>query len=332
MHSNPRPVLFHSDYQMSLGDVLSIVIPSKPGIHTSAVLGTRHRYSELASLCGRKLLYVLMSLSALIAGLACGGSGVPDNPQQLILRDADTVSIVGMKSYLDAFELPLESDAKVAQEEWRDLWEGHDSSFGTDPDEIAYLIDVDSQDYTYQIVKGDFDFDALRNELEDLNFREDTYRTFQMWKKEGYPESAALFENEGIYVSGNEDTVKNVLKAVDRGDGFMDEEAGLRRALDTVGDGLAVVASNDCSHIGRTSSVKGIDLLPSCDIAAISVKGGNEDESQATIAVVFTSERRAESGAEDLEEIIEYGSELDADVEDSRVNGDIVTMKLTIYE
>ena len=69
-----------------------------------------------------------------------------------------------------------------------------------------------------------------------------------------------------------------------------------------------------------------------CEAAALTVTGGDEDTTLLTIAVLFTSERRAERGLEDLEERLEDSDEFDIDVEGARVRGELAVMELTIHE
>ena len=51
-----------------------------------------------------------------------------------------------------------------------------------------------------------------------------------------------------------------------------------------------------------------------------------------TMAVLFRSERRAESVLEDLEDRMEDSDKLDIDVEEARVSGDLAVIELAIHE
>ena len=68
------------------------------------------------------------------------------------------------------------------------------------------------------------------------------------------------------------------------------------------------------------------------ECGAFVLTGGDEDESKVSVGVVFSSDRRAESGMDDLEEYIEDSDFIDADVDDIGVNGEIVTLNLTMCE
>ena len=64
----------------------------------------------------------------------------------------------------------------------------------------------------------------------------------------------------------------------------------------------------------------------------MAVTGGSEGEADVSGAVLFSSERRAESGMDDIEDAIEDNNNIDADIEELKVDGEFVTFNLTIYE
>ena len=49
-------------------------------------------------------------------------------------------------------------------------------------------------------------------------------------------------------------------------------------------------------------------------------------------AVVFSSQRRAEAGLEDLKGYLGKSGNLDVDVEDADIKDGLLVMKLTVYE
>ena len=66
--------------------------------------------------------------------------------------------------------------------------------------------------------------------------------------------------------------------------------------------------------------------------AVVVVKGGDADTTEVTGVYVFGSERRAESGMDDLEDAIESQDDYDADLEAIETDGDLVTYKVIIHE
>ena len=82
------------------------------------------------------------------------------------------------------------------------------------PTLVTHDIYVSTSAGNYYITKGEFDFDSIKNELEDQGYDDGTYRDQEIWETEDGP-GVALFEDAGSYVYGSVDTVKEVLKALD---------------------------------------------------------------------------------------------------------------------
>ena len=282
----------------------------------------------------KSILFALLPL-ALAAQAACGGGGAsaPGDPTGLILDGAGPVAIINVKSFLEATALPAvltgdEEEYQDAQDGWRDEWDDSDYAFDTNPDNVTTFITVQGR-YYYEIVRGDFDFPSIKNYLEDEDFEEGSYRNQPIWEKDN-GESAALFEGVNTYVYGASDTVKEVLKAIDRGTGFINADSDMKRAMDAADSGLISNAKEDCDFIFLVGSLG--NALNGCDAYAMTVTGGDDDESKITVAFVFSSERRAESGMEDIQDQIHGNSDIDADVDEIDVSGTVVTAKITVYE
>ena len=283
-------------------------------------------------------LLLCVTASALGCGAVGGGDGLPGDPEELILEDATNVFEINYRTLLEASDLPgvflgEDEDARDVQDSLYEDWDDTVYSFGTDAEDVEAVLIVGVDSDTYTVVRGEFDFQDIQYELEDLDFEEDSYRNIEMWK-DGFGASVALLEGSGMYVYGDrEDTIKEILKAIDRAEGFMGSEAVLRRVLDAAGDGLFGYSATDCSGSDVFSDIgHSTGLLDKCDGVAFVLTGGDEDESKVSIGVVFSSERRAESGMDDLEEYLEDSDAVDADVDDIRVEGEIVTVNLTMYE
>ena len=276
---------------------------------------------------------IVSALFALVlaALAACGGSDVgnaPSDPKGLFLEDAYSVEITNVRALLEssaipAFFLDEDEDPEDFKDDWRDDWEDKSRALATASNAVTQDIQVSAAVGGYYITKGEFDFNAIKNELEDQGYDDGTYRDQEIWESEN-GSAVALFESAGSYVYGSTDTVKEVMKAIARGEGFMTNEADLRRALDVVdGGALSVNVETDCSSLA--SSLNG------CRAYAGAITGGDEDSMELTGAAVFSSERRAESGMDDIEDEIEDDESLDADLEEIKVDGEIVTFRVTVY-
>ena len=103
------------------------------------------------------------------------------------------------------------------------------------------------------------------------------------------------------------------------------DSSDIRRALDRVdSDALEVEAETDCSSF--SSSLNG------CGAYANAITGGDEDSTEITVAFVFSNERRAKFGRNDIEDGIEDEDGVDLDLEDIETDGEIVTLKVIVYE
>lgn len=72
-------------------------------------------------------------------------------------------------------------------------------------------------------------------------------------------------------------------------------------------------------------------LLTGCVANATAVGGADEDTTEAVTAVPFSTPLRAESGLEDLRGFMEHSDLVDIDIDDARVEDDMV-VELTVYE
>ena len=292
-----------------------------------------------------KVAWLLPIMSLVVTGLACGegtntSKKVPEYPH-LILDGSTSVITLDYRAILDADELPgtlLDDDQDTIdfQEELIKDWS--DPLIGIEDITGLATAFKSSGSFYYDIIKThpDFDFDDLRDDLEDEGYEETTYRNLEVWERERTGSSVSLFEEDGVVVFGETENVRELLKAIDREEGFIDDESNLGRVMQAAGKGLTSFIIDECEV--RTTTFTGIKFtslggpVPGCEATATTISDGDEDTTQATLAAVFRSERRAEAGAEDLKENIEDSNEVDADIEDMQIKGDMVILKLTLHE
>ena len=289
-------------------------------------------------------LAVCASLAlALALALGCGGGG----GEAPILDKSASASVVNVSAILGSSEIParlddlgfkLPGDSSLEDpDEWKDkLRDGLESDGFAPADSISARASVRWGKFGYTYTAGGLDFADLRNELEDNELEEGGYRGFEFW--EGGSNAVAVLEDRELVVEGKVDGkpregeegggefVKEVIKAFDRGEGFADESDPLRRALDKAGDGLVVRAQTNCSSAALFSFSSS-----SCQAVAESVTGGGGDKTEMFVVYLFSSERRAESATDDVEDSVNAKS-LDVDLADLKSDGEFVTFRATIYE
>lgn len=281
---------------------------------------------------------VLMTL-ALASLTACGGSAsAPGDIEGFIVEDASSMLTMNVRGLLEASEAPFETgsrfgftseadDFEEALEDWQDEWEDSEVSLGTALDDVTEIMMVDAGNINYFAVRGVFEFSDIRYELDDQDFKEDTYRDMEIWEGDYF--HVALFDSSGVYVWGDEDSVKEVIKAIDREEGFADSTNNdLIAVRNNSGKGLIFIGDNSCLD-GFGIYARAVE---NCESFGIAITGGNDDEVELSGAMKFSSERRAESGKDDFEDMVEDDDNLDADINEIKVVGEFVTFKVTIYE
>ncbi|MDE2813111.1 MAG: hypothetical protein OXM01_08810 [Gemmatimonadota bacterium] len=189
---------------------------------------------------------------------------------------------------------------------------------------FAFVPDADGND-SLAIVKGDFEFDVIREDLEDgADCEDDDYRGFELWE---CPDggAVALFEKDGYLVFAAErrqDDLEDLLTLKSRdpeklADG---DDSDLKRILDQAGNGWLRIAviTDDC-------------VINRCEGIALAVQESDDDGSMpASYVVMFSSERAATAAEGDVEidEFVEgmFAGIIDLDLEigDVKADGEFV--------
>ena len=194
-------------------------------------------------------------------------------------------------------------------------------------DDVALFAMVADQNLndTLEIVQGDFEYDVIREELEDgLDCEEDDYRGFELWECPGQkPPAVALFEKGGYVVMAIErqDDLEDMLTLKSRTpEKLADaEESELKNILNQVGDGWLRFAflTDEC-------------VIERCEGMAFAIqKSDDSDSIPASYAVKFSSERAATAAEgdiaiDDLVEGLFEGFALDLDIGEVKAAGEFV--------
>ena len=276
-----------------------------------------------------------------------GGGGGPGGGSSdalaYILEDADanSVEIVNVASILALAEIPaglesnsLDTPSTVSfddPEDWKDEWRDREWSYSLPVpswlfsevalDDLDTVIIQEVDGGTGYVLAGNFPFDDLRDAMEDEDWEEDTYRDFEVWDGR----NVALLEDDGIILLGS-GFASEVLKALDTGRGLIEGDGDMKRVLDKAGSGLIAFGTTEaCGSFGSPN-------LRSCNAFGMSITGGTEETTSLRAAFLFSSESRAESSLEDIEEALLDTNEVDADIEDIGSDGEFVTYEITIHE
>ena len=194
-------------------------------------------------------------------------------------------------------------------------------------DDVEAIVYVEGRGGTLWILEGNHDLEQVRYELEDLDYKDDEYRGYEVWQEEEGRESLALLE-EGRYVIigvGEDDPVIDVLRSLRRDRGFVldEEDNALGRVLAKAGKGWIVTVSDGCDISSD---------LQRCESTAIVVDKANDPNSiNVYFTFLFQHERSAKAGARDLDDIFERNNwTRNMNIEDAEEDGPFVTIYTTM--
>ena len=280
-----------------------------------------------------------VSIVGEFVGDTTGSLGGETGPLSYALEDIIYVGMLNVASVLESAEIPAQlvnlapatlpsiglDDPEEWKEAWADHWDGWYLGLVGETlslSDITHVLFQKTEDGELGVLLfGDFAFDEVREFLEGQEWEEDRYRDFELWN-----DNIALLEDRGLIALSSEKIVKDLLKALDTGEGFLDDSSALKAGIEKAGEGLSITGSEGCGSASFTAQVR------SCDVIVQVIKGGDPDTTELSTVYVFSSERRAESGMEDLEEALENQDVFDADIERIEAEGELVTLELTIHE
>ena len=267
------------------------------------------------------LVVVIVVVVLLLTGVF-GGGGASGGGDVLayVPGDAGFVMIVDYRAVTNGdvpedFVEYFEDLELFSADAWGDL--------GIDDDDVATwaLVDDENSGSSLVIVRGDFEFDDTREELEDgADCEDDDYRGFELWECPGGG-AVALFERDRYLVFGEQDDLEQLLtykrrtpeKLADAGD------SEIKEILDRAGSGWLRFAGigDDCP-------------IERCDGIAIAVgESADSDAIPASYAVLFSSERAAAASEGDvaiddfLEEMF-ADFDLELDIGEVKAEGEFV--------
>ena len=284
----------------------------------------QHNPSNRFMSIGRAGLALIM-LVIIGAVTGCGESlPSPNSALDLVPEDADAVFRLDLPAIAEDPDL-LENAHEISGD-WLIYvdWEAEEATIGNLEvdlalvEEVFYLID----DTDIILLRGDLQFEDLREDLEDANYEETPYRGYEAWASPQW--NFALLEDDGYLIySPSMSAVEGILKNLYRGDGSLaaDEDAELKRILNKMGDAPAVMAmagehcpDNRCQGLG----------------VAFTGTDSQGEKLTADFVVLYSSERAAEQAADDYDTIADFLLFiLGLDVDDTTSEGEFVVGEAT---
>ena len=231
------------------------------------------------------IVVVVLAVTGTFGGGGSGGGSllgyVPNDAGLVTIGDMRTqTSRDGLEDYVDFIQ-----DGGDDPRDTKDI--------GMDDDDIeifAVVYESFGGHDTLWIAQGDFEFDDIREELDDgLDCEDDDYRGFELWECSGrsFPAAVAIFEKDGYVViaSQRQSDLERLLTFMSREPEQLAnaEDSDIRRILNTVGDGWLRVAAVDECPVDR------------CQGSGLALQGDDSDAIDVSFALLFGSERAAEA-------------------------------------
>ncbi len=149
------------------------------------------------------LVVVIVVIVLLVAGVFRGGGGASGGGDVLAYIPADAVGVtIGDNETFLNGDIPEEYRDFLIETNREDPEAYEALDIDDDDVKIVAFVHNANLDDTLEIVKGDFNFDIIREDLEDgLDCEDDDYRGYELWECPGgeFP-AVALFEKDGYLV------------------------------------------------------------------------------------------------------------------------------------
>ncbi len=302
--------------------------PSQGGQPSSGGFTISGRVLIIGGAGGAALVVVIVVVVLLATGAFGGGGGGGASGGRDLLAyvpgDAAGVGIADNRA-ISGGDVP---------EDYLDYWEDQDDEASQ---EIYDFVDIDDDDLiihatavdgnldgTLEILQGNFDFDIIREELEDgQDCEEDDYRGFELWEcpSQEHP-AVALFEKD-----------KYVVLAIQRQNDLEDVLTYKSRTPEK----LANADDSDINRLlGQTDGwlrwafLGGLCPIERCEGFAIAVgKSGDSADMPTSFALLFNSERSATAaeGNIEIDDMLEEWFalfDLDLDIGELKAEGEFV--------
>ena len=240
------------------------------------------------------LTCVAMTLPLLLAAapmVGCSGSIATVDTLDMLHDDTLAVVVYDMEA------INAGQAGDVVEDKLEDYWDNTIGAMGILMNETESLTVGASSNDGYKILKGAFDFEYIRENLNDYDYDDDDYRGYEVWSGGGLRDasSVALMEEAGLVLVGSDDTVQDILRNLARDSSARDDDLGdTLRAMDRAGQGWVVLGFSGCP-----------DELTGCQALGASISALDQYEFQLTQVFLFRSGRTAESQLDDIEELYE---------------------------
>ncbi len=287
--------------------------PAEPqsggGQQSGGVFGIPTKWLAIGGGGGGILLIVIIAVVLFV--LLGGGNPQPTSILDVVPDDATSVVRIDLQR-------TLANDLLADDLDFEDMLDALEDELGINPDNLSEIAIADWNNGGVVVLKGNFDLDYIRDELDDADAADNPYRGYEVWETESGG-AAALLEGYLVTSSSSVRSVENVLKDLYNGSGSLeqaDEDHEMKQILDKLSNGYIVAAATgDSCQVDR------------CEGYGWVATEVDEDDDEVTleIALLFRNERAAESAAEDYDEVANFLERTESiEIEDTEVEGRFV--------
>ena len=284
--------------------------PPQAGPSSGGLFGIPNKWLFIGGGGGGALVIVIVVV-VLFLFVFGGGNPQPTSILDLVPEDAEVITRMDLARILDN---DLLADDFFDEEDWGWL----EDDRGIELEDLSEIVVAVWSGGQIIVAAGNFDPDYIREELEDADNEENSYRGYEVW--EG-PDGGAGTLLDGYFVfSDTTRPVENVLKNLYNEAGSLeraDEDNEMKQLLARIGAGHMVFATTR-DDVCRVERCEGYGW-------AITEVDESDEEATVEIALLFRNERGAENAADDYDEVADFLEQEGFDIEDTEADGVFVT-------
>ena len=288
--------------------------PAEPqprgGQASAGIFGIPTKWLAIGGGGGGGILLIVI-IAVVLFVLLGGGNPQPTSILDVVPDDATSVVRIDLQR-------TLANDLLADDLDFDDMLDALEDELGINPDNLSEIAVADWNNGGVVVLKGNFDLDYIRDELDDADAADNPYRGYEVWETESGG-AAALLEGYLVTSRSSVRSVESVLKNLYNGSGSLeqaDDDHEMKLILDKLGSGYIVVAAS-----GNSCQVE------RCEGYGWVATEVDEDDNEVTleIALLFRNERSAESAAEDYDEVANFLERTESiEIEDTEAEGRFV--------
>lgn len=249
-------------------------------------------------------LGVLLATMAVASAGCASGSGITSI---LTKVPDDTVQL----TYVNVKTLRNDADLDDLYDAWKAKVDSRLEAHGISPDDVSAFASNEAAQKRFTLLTGKFDMDEIREDLEDLHFKEDEYKGVEVWEREmgwvaDLDYQVALMGD--LIIMGDQSGVESCIKVIKAGDASWLSKADINDVANRLPGGLYVLIGKQATGFsfggleafGLSASKQDSGTLKVAGVAKFNDEGDAENAEGAyddTMEMLFDSAEVTQEGA-----------------------------------